>query len=94
MGPSFTGKAAQDRDCGDHPSHPGGASSRISPRTEYYAIQRNRTISAKGVFRDGADRARPELTGRQSKHLSAHPGQWPPVCDDARRNSNAAGLSI
>jgi hypothetical protein len=29
MEPSFTGKAAQDRDCGDHSSHPGGASSRI-----------------------------------------------------------------
>jgi len=44
MGPSFTGEAAQDRDCGDRPSHPGGASSRISPRTEYYAIRRDRTI--------------------------------------------------
>jgi len=40
MGPSFTGEAAQDRDCGDHSSKPGGASSRISPRKEYYAIQR------------------------------------------------------
>jgi hypothetical protein len=32
MGPSFTGKAARDRDCGDHSSQPGGASSGI-PRT-------------------------------------------------------------
>jgi hypothetical protein len=47
MGFSFTGEAAQDRDCGDHSSHPGGASSRISPRTEYYAIQRNYTIRVK-----------------------------------------------
>jgi hypothetical protein len=29
MEPSFDGKAAQDRDRGDHSSHPGGASSRI-----------------------------------------------------------------
>jgi hypothetical protein len=24
------------------------------------------------------------LTGRQSKQLSAHPAQWPPVCEDAQ----------
>jgi hypothetical protein len=43
MGLSFTGEAAQDRDCGDHSLHPGGASS-ISPSIEQYAIQRNYTI--------------------------------------------------
>jgi hypothetical protein len=47
MGLSFTGEAAQNRDCGDGSSHPGGASSRISPHPEYYAIQRNQTIRAK-----------------------------------------------
>jgi hypothetical protein len=47
MGPSFTGEAAQDRDCGDHSSHPGGASSRIPRMLEYYAIQHNQTIRAK-----------------------------------------------
>jgi hypothetical protein len=46
MGLSFTGEAAQNRDCGDH--HHTRASSRIFPRAEYYAIQRNRTIRAKG----------------------------------------------
>jgi hypothetical protein len=51
MGPSFTGKAAQNRDCGDRSSHPGGASSRISPHPEYYAIQRHQTIGAKAIWR-------------------------------------------
>jgi hypothetical protein len=51
MGPSFTGKAAQNRDCGDRSSHPGGASSRISPPPQYYAIQRHQTIRAKAIWR-------------------------------------------
>jgi len=51
MGLSFTGEAAQNRDCGDGSSHPGGASSRISPHTEYYAIQRNQTIRTKTIWR-------------------------------------------
>jgi hypothetical protein len=51
MGLSFTGEAAQNRDCGDGSSHPGGASSRISPHPEYYAIRRNQTIRAETIRR-------------------------------------------
>jgi hypothetical protein len=51
MGLSFTGKAAQNRDCGDGSSHPRGASSRISPHPEHYAIQRNQTIRTKAIRR-------------------------------------------
>jgi hypothetical protein len=53
MGLSFTGEAAQNRDCGDGSSHPGGASSRISPHPEYYAIQRNQTIRTKSNLAPG-----------------------------------------
>jgi len=48
MGPSFTGEAARDRDRGDHSSHPGGAEQQDSPHAEYYAIQHNQAIRAKG----------------------------------------------
>src|ERR1700731_3918249 len=52
IGPSFTGEAAQDRDWGDRPSHPGGASSRI-PRARNITPSGVTAPSAKAIFRDG-----------------------------------------
>jgi hypothetical protein len=52
IGPSFTGEAAQNRDWGAMVHRtPAGASSRISPHPEYYAIQRNQTIRTKAIRR-------------------------------------------
>jgi hypothetical protein len=53
MGPSFTGEAAQDRDCGDHSSHPGGASSRIPRTLNITPSSITNPMGPKAIFRDG-----------------------------------------
>jgi hypothetical protein len=53
MEPSFTGKAAQDRDCGDHSSHPGGASSRIPRALNITPSSITKPSGPKAIFRDG-----------------------------------------
>jgi hypothetical protein len=50
MGPSFTGKAAQNRGCGDHHTRAERAAG-FSPHPEYYAIPRHQTIGAKAIRR-------------------------------------------
>jgi hypothetical protein len=61
MGPSFTGKAAQDRDCGDHSSHPGEASSRIPRTLNITPSSLNKPSGPNAIFRVGMS-ARGQLT--------------------------------
>src|ERR1700730_369608 len=53
MGPSFTCEAAQDRECGDRPSHPGGASSRIPRALNITPSSVTAPSEPKAIFRDG-----------------------------------------
>jgi hypothetical protein len=54
MALSFTGKAAQDRDRGDHSSHPSGAGSRILRTLIITPSGITKPSGPKAIFRDGA----------------------------------------
>jgi hypothetical protein len=75
MGPSFTGKAAQDRDCDDHSSHPGEASSRIPRTLNITPSSITQPSGPKAIFRDGMSARGTFATCRTARKRSAYGGR-------------------